>query len=124
FGAYNVLTVITRTTRFKAAITAAVVTPPDLFTDYLRGPGYWEHGQGQLGGTIWEHPERYFENSPIFRFDRIETPILIGHGEKDGDLQPTEAIFAALVRLGKPVEYRLYEGELHALRRPEHVIDF
>lgn len=124
FGAYNVLTVITRTTRFKAAITAAVVTHPDLFTDYLRGPGYWEHGQGQLGGTIWEHPERYFENSPIFRFDRIETPILIGHGEKDGDLQPTEAIFTALVRLGKPVEYRLYEGELHTIRRPEHVIDF
>jgi len=104
-------------------ITAAVVHP-DLFTDYLRSIGYYEQGQGNMGGTIWEQHDRYFRNSPLFLFDRITTPLLIGQGEHDGDLQPAQAIFAALERLGKPVEYRLYQAEGHALTRAPNVQDF
>jgi dipeptidyl aminopeptidase/acylaminoacyl peptidase len=77
-----------------------------------------------MGGSIWEFPERYFENSPLFRFDRIETPLLIGQGELDGDLVPSEAIFHALERLGKPAEYRLYQDESHVISIQANVRDF
>lgn len=124
YGAYCTLGLITQTTRFKAAVITAAVQHPDLFADYLRTIGYYEHGQGNMDGSIWEHRDRYLDNSPLLRFDRIETPLLIGQGELDGDLVPAEAIFAALQRLGKPVEYRLYEGEGHVITRKPNVLDF
>lgn len=124
YGAYCTLSLIAQTTRFKAAVITAAVQHPDLFADYLRSIGYYERGQGNMGGSIWEHRDRYLDNSPLFRFDRIETPLLIGQGGLDGDLVPAEAIFTALERLGKPVEYRLYEGESHVITQRPNVIDF
>ena len=104
-------------------ITAAVLHP-DLATDYLRSPGYYEQGQGNMGGSLWQQRDRYIANSPIYNFDRIQTPILIGQGERDGDLVPSDAIFAALKRLGKPVEYRVYKGEGHVITQRPNVRDF
>ncbi|HYN20546.1 MAG TPA: prolyl oligopeptidase family serine peptidase [Thermoanaerobaculia bacterium] len=124
YGAYCTLGLITQTTRFKAAVITAAVQHPDLFADYLRAIGFYERGQGNMDGSIWEHRARYLDNSPLFGFDRIETPLLIGQGERDGDLVPVEAIFTALQRLEKPVEYRLYEGEGHVITRKPNVLDF
>ena len=123
-GAHNVLCMITKTTRFRAAIITAAVTHPDLLTDYLDHPGYYEQGQGNMGGTIWEFPKRYHENSPLFEFDQIETPLLIGQGDKDGDLTASDAIFEALQRLDKWVEYRIYHGEGHVISGSQNVTDF
>jgi dipeptidyl aminopeptidase/acylaminoacyl peptidase len=125
YGAQNVLSILTRTSRFKAGVITGAVTHPDLFAAYLdASTEYYEAGQGRMGGTIWEFPDRYRENSPLFEFDRIETPLLIGQGDKDGDLVACEAIYRALERLEKPVEYRLYKGDGHVLTNATHVIDF
>ncbi len=124
YGSYSTMAIITQTTRFKAAVVTAAVIHPDLAADYLGSIGYYERGQGNMGGSIWEYRDRYLDNSPLFRFDQIETPLLIGQGQRDGNLVPAEAIFAALQRLGKPVEYRLYEGEGHVITRPANVMDF
>lgn len=126
YGSLNTLALLTRTKRFHAAVITAAVLHPDLFADYLRdrNTGYYESGQGDMGGTIWEYPERYRENSPIFDFEEIDTPLLIGQGELDGDLVPAEAIFSALERLGKHVEYRVYGGESHVITGAANVIDF
>lgn len=124
YGSYSTLVLITRTDRFRAAIVTAAVLHPDLFADYLRAVGYYERGQGNMGGTIWEHHDRYLRNSPLFHFPRIRTPLLIGQGDRDGNLVPAEAIFSALERLGKEVEYRLYAGEGHVITRPANVLDF
>lgn len=132
FGALNVLSLISQTTRFKAAVITASVLHPDLFSAYTdmapdgsaANAGYFEQGQGNMGGTPWQVPERYRENSPLFAFDRIETPLLIGQGEKDGTLLGANAVFVALQRLGKKVEYRLYEGEGHVITRKANVVDF
>ena len=125
YGSYSTLGIITQTTRFKAAVITAAVLHPDLFAHYLAGNvGYYEQGQGRMGGSIWEQRDRYFENSPLFRFDRMETPLLIGQGENDGDLTASDSIFNALERLDKPVEYRLYEGEGHVISRRANVLDF
>ena len=132
YGALNVLSIITSTPRFKAAVITAAVTHPDLVSAYLEmspdgsaaSAGYYEQGQGNMGGTPWQYPDRYRENSPIFAFDRVETPLLIGQGEKDGRLIGADAVFVALQRLGKKVEYRIYENEGHVIARKANVIDF
>ena len=49
-----------------------------------------------MGGSLWQYRDRYIANSPLFAFDKIQTPLLIGQGERDGDLVPSDAIFAAL----------------------------
>ena len=77
-----------------------------------------------MGGSIWEFPQRYLQNSPLLRFDQIETPLLIGQGALDGDLVPSEAIFSPLERLEKAVEYRIYEGEGHVIKQRSNVLDF
>ncbi len=125
YGAHNVLCILTQTPRFNAAVVTAAVTHPDLFAAYLSGStGYYETGQGNMGGTIWDYPERYHRNSPLFQFNQIQTPLLIGQGEKDGNLVASETIFRALERLEKPVEYRVYGGEGHVITTPANVVDF
>ncbi len=127
YGSYCTLALITQTDRFKAAIITAAVLHPDLFADYLASEGsigYYEKGQGNMHGTIWEQRDRYFRNSPLFLFDRVATPLLIGQGENDGRLIASDALFAALNRLGKNVEYRLYEGEGHVITQRPNVLDF
>jgi dipeptidyl aminopeptidase/acylaminoacyl peptidase len=132
YGSYCTLSIIAQTTRFKAAIITAAVLNPDLYADYLQmspegagaSTGYYEHGQGNMGGTPWQYPERYRENSPLFLFDQVETPLLIGQGEKDGRLIASDTTFVALQRLGKEVEYRIYEGEGHVITQTPNVLDF
>jgi len=132
YGSYCTLALIAQTKRFKAAIIMAAVLHPDLFAAYLEmnsdgsagATGYYEHGQGNMGGTPWEYRNRYFENSLLFLFDQIETPVLIGQGEKDGRLIASDSIFVALRRLGKEAEYRIYENEGHVITRQPNVLDF
>lgn len=132
YGSYCTLSIIAQTTRFKAAIITAAVLNPDLFADYLPmspegaggSTGYYEHGQGNMGGTPWQYPDRYRENSPLFLFDQVDTPLLIGQGEKDGRLIASDTTFVALQRLGREVEYRIYEGEGHVISQKPNVLDF
>jgi dipeptidyl aminopeptidase/acylaminoacyl peptidase len=132
YGAYSTLALITQTTRFKAAIISGV-QDMNLESEYLRmsntgvGNDRWaETGQGSMGGTPWQYPDRYRANSPIHAFEKITTPVLIVQGELDAVTPITGAnsTFAALRRLGKKVEYRIYEGDGHAFRRAANVIDF
>ena len=131
YGAHSVVSLIVQTSRFKAAVVTAAVTHPDLFAAYTEmgsdgsnEAGYYERGQGSMGGTPWQYPERYRDNSPLFSFDRIDTPLLIGQGEKDGRLISSDAVFVGLQRLGKKVEYRIYENEGHVIARKANVLDF
>jgi dipeptidyl aminopeptidase/acylaminoacyl peptidase len=132
FGAYSALLLISHTDRFKAALVSGSVIHPDLLAGYLEmdddgSPtwiGYFEQGQGGMGGSPWQYRARYLENSPIYDFDKIKTPLLMAQGAEDGRLLGGDATFIALRRLGKDVEYRIYEGEGHVLQRKENVRDF
>jgi dipeptidyl aminopeptidase/acylaminoacyl peptidase len=122
YGGYSVLALIVQTARFKAAIEMdgyanLVGHYGEMAPDGTAfGTSIEEHGQGLMGGPPWEYPIRYLENSPVFHFDRIETPLLIVHGGRDDDIRPFlgEEIFVGLRRLGKSVEFAKYEGEGHS----------
>src|SRR5262249_22982507 len=95
----------------------------NLFSEYsemdntgaVYGIAQAEYGQQMMGGTPWQIPQKYFENSPFFRFDRVQTAVLIAHGADDTAVLPFlgDEIFVGLRRLGKEVEYAKYAHEGH-----------
>jgi dipeptidyl aminopeptidase/acylaminoacyl peptidase len=121
-GGYSTLALIVQTTRFKSAIEADGTG--DLVAEYGEldqsgaafGTSNLEQGQDGLGGTPWEVRERYIENSPLYYLDRVETPLLIVHGDEDRTVAPFlgDELFVGLRRLGKKVELAKYGGEGHS----------
>jgi dipeptidyl aminopeptidase/acylaminoacyl peptidase len=134
YGGYSVYSLVTYTNRFKAAIAMAGLT--DLVSLYgefdrtARGyPGIehqksvnWglaEQGQVSMGVPPWDDQWRYWRNSPINYVDRVETPLLMIHGEQDirGPMTQAEQFFFGLYRQGKRARLLRYWGEDHGLRQ-------
>ncbi|MER3466763.1 MAG: acylaminoacyl-peptidase, partial [Armatimonadota bacterium] len=86
----------------------------------------YEKTQSRIGGTIWEMPLRFIENSPIFWLDKVETPLLILHNDQDGAVPWYQGIelFTALRRLGKPAWMFNYNGEDHGLNKRVNRVDW
>lgn len=124
WGGYQVSYLVTRTNMFKAAGAGAPVS--NMFSAYggIRwGTGnsrqyQYERGQSRIGATIWEAPQLYVENSPVFHADKVNTPLLIMHNDQDDAVPWYQGIeyFMALRRLQKPVWMLQYNGEKHNLR--------
>jgi dipeptidyl aminopeptidase/acylaminoacyl peptidase len=78
----------------------------------------YEHTQSRIGGTLWEKPMHYIENSPLFRAPDIQTPLLMMANDNDGAVPWYQGIelFTALRRLDKPVWMLSYNGEPHNLK--------
>lgn len=132
FGGYSVYSLVTQTSRFKAAIALAGLT--DLTADYTqfdptaRGYPGIEHEKsdnwaiteaGQVGIAVppYEDYWRYWRNSPLAYVDRVETPLLLIHGEYDmrGPMTQAESFFFSLYRQGKTARLLRYWGENHGL---------
>lgn len=132
WGGYQVAYLATRTNLFAAIESGAPVV--NMFSAYggirwgsgLNRSFQYEHGQSRIGGTIWDSPLQYMENSPLFTMDKVETPILIMHNDNDGHVPWYQGIeyFVALKRLQKPVWLLNYTGEVHWPLRLANRIDF
>ena len=77
----------------------------------------YEHSQSRIGATLWQRPDLYLKNSPLFRADKVTTPLCIVHNDADGSVPWYQGIeyFPALRRLGKKVWMLEYNGEDHNL---------
>ena len=77
----------------------------------------YEKTQSRIGATIWEKPELYKENSPLFYVPAINTPLVIMHNDNDGAVPWYQGIemFTAMRRLDKPVWLLNYNDEEHNL---------
>ncbi len=42
-----------------------------------------KNGQLRIGSTLWENPDLVYQNSPIFKADKVVTPLLIMHNKGD-----------------------------------------
>ncbi|WP_425639547.1 prolyl oligopeptidase family serine peptidase [Algoriphagus yeomjeoni] len=123
WGGYQVAYLITQTDMFKAAGAGApVVNMTSAYGGIRWGTGMsrmfqYEQTQSRIGGTLWEKPVYYLENSPLFFMDRVKTPVLIMHNDEDGSVPWYQGIemFMALKRLHQPAWLLQYNGEDHNL---------
>jgi dipeptidyl aminopeptidase/acylaminoacyl peptidase len=116
--------VITRTTRFKAAITGASAT---LYAANYGHDMYQRWWEGELG-LPWEPASRplWERLSPFYRLDRVVTPTLILCGEDDWNVPAlnSEQLYLALRRLGKAETLLVvYPGQAHTLSVPSYEKD-
>lgn len=128
WGGYETAYLITRTNMFKCAVAGAAVSNMTSAYGGVRwGSGVlrqfqYEKTQSRIGGTLWEKPLQFIENSPLFWADRVNTPVLLMNNDKDGAVPWYQGIefYAALRRLSKPVWMLNYNGQDHGLsRRPD-----
>ena len=43
----------------------------------------YEVSQSRIGGSIWQYPTRFIENSPLFWLDKVKTPLFIMANDAD-----------------------------------------
>lgn len=132
WSGYQTAFVVTQTDIFKAAIAGAPVSNMTSAYSGIRwGSGLarqfqYEMSQSRIGGSLWEFPERYIENSPVFFADRIDTPLLILFGDEDGAVPWYQGIelYLALRRLEKPAWFLQYRGEPHHPQKYPNKLDW
>lgn len=123
WGGYQVAHLITRTDMYAAAWSGApVVNMTSAYGGIRWQTGMnrqfqYEHTQSRIGATLWEKPELYIENSPLFHLPNVNTPVVIMHNDEDGAVPWYQGIemFTALRRLEKPVWMLNYNGDAHNL---------
>jgi dienelactone hydrolase len=131
WGGYQTAQLVTMTTRYKAAMAGAPVA--NMFSAYggirwgsgLNRQFQYERTQSRIGYTIWERPDLYIENSPLFHLPNVQTPLMIMHNDGDGAVPWYQGIelFTGLKRLGKPSWLLNYNDDDHNLMRNANRID-
>lgn len=122
YGGYLTNWLLATTDRFRAGVSIAGIF--DLGQDFSTSEyGSWE--EHYLGGTPWEKADLYRERSPITHAAGITAPLLILHGLEDENTLVTngKALYRALARLGRTVEFVVYPREGHGLAEPAHRVD-
>jgi dipeptidyl aminopeptidase/acylaminoacyl peptidase len=132
WGGYQIAYMVTQTNRFKAAAPGALVSNMTSAYSGIRwGTGLprqfqYERTQSRIGGNLWEYPMRFLDNSPVFRADRVETPLLMIHNDADDAVPWYQGIeyYLALRRLGKEAYLFSYNGEKHGLQKRPNQKDY
>ncbi len=113
--------VITKTDRFKAAITGA---SEFLYVSNYGHDHYQLQWEKELG-LPWENREAWERISPFNDVDKINTPTLVMGGEKDWNvpINNGEQLYQALKRMGKETQLVVYPGQGHGLAVPAYQVD-
>ncbi len=125
WGGYQTAYLVTRTNMFACAGSGAPVANMTSAFGGIRWESgdsrqaQYEVGQSRIGHNLWEAPELYIFNSPVFHADKVNTPLLIMHNDGDGAVPWYQGIelFMALRRLQKPVWMLQYNGEAHNIKQ-------
>ena len=123
WGGYQIAYLVTKTNIFKAAWAGAPVSNMTSAYGGIRwGTGLnrqfqYEKSQSRIGATLWQRPDLYLKNSPLFAADKVTTPLVMMHNDADGAVPWYQGIefFTALRRLNKKVWLLQYNGEDHNL---------
>jgi dipeptidyl aminopeptidase/acylaminoacyl peptidase len=121
WGGYQTLYIITQSQMFAAAMAGAPVV--NMFSAYggIRwGTGIarafqYEKSQSRIGKSIWEAPNQYMENSPLFWLPRVTTPLFTMSNDADDAVPWYQGIelFVAMRRLGKEMYFIDYNNDVH-----------
>jgi dipeptidyl aminopeptidase/acylaminoacyl peptidase len=132
WGGYQTAYMITQTRRFRAAEAGAPVgNMTSAYSGIRWGSGLprqfqYEQSQSRIARPLYEAPQKFIENSPIFHIEGVKTPLLILHDDNDDAVPWYQGIelFLALRRNGKEAYLFNYNGEFHGLRRRHDQKDY
>lgn len=132
WGAYQGAFIITQTDMFAASCVGAPVgNMTSAYSGIRIGTGLarqfqYEKYQSRIGGNLWDSLDNYLNNSPVILADKINTPLLILHGDIDEAVPWEQGIelFLALRRLQKPSWFLQYKGEPHHPRKYPNKMDW
>jgi dipeptidyl aminopeptidase/acylaminoacyl peptidase len=126
FGGGETLYIITHSNLFSAACAAAPTVSNEvsayLGIHYPKGKAggeyrlsYAELGHDHIGTTLWDRPDLFIKASPVFKADKVATPLLIMHNEEDQACEWSQSLemYMALRRLEKEVWMLQYDGGDH-----------
>jgi dipeptidyl aminopeptidase/acylaminoacyl peptidase len=122
FGGYYTNYAITQSTRFAAAVASS--GPTNIISEYgglwgggVSKKGFVENQQFRMNVSLWERPDLYIKNSPIFYADRVTTPLLMMANKRDANVSFAQGVefFTALRRLGKRVWMLQYDEGDHGV---------
>jgi len=123
YAGYMTAWLVTRTTRFKAALASAPVTNW-ISQHYQSNIPQW--GARFLPDTARFPGGGYVERSPAFFADRVTTPVWLSAGGHDRCCPPTQCIefHEALRQHGVPTELVIYPEEAHNVPMGEHLVGY
>jgi len=113
--------VITKTDRFKGAVTGASLA---LYVANY-GHDHYQKWYEKEFGLPWENRELWERLSPYNSVEKIVTPTLIMGGAVDWNVPiiNSEQLYLALKRLGRTTQLVVYPNEHHGLRKPSNQKD-
>jgi len=123
WGGYQIAYLITKTNLYAAAWAGApVVNMTSAYSGIRWGPGIsrqfqYEKSQTRLGASLWERPDLYIKNSPLFSLPNINTPLVIMSNDADDAVPWYQGIemYSDMKRLNKKVWLLVYNNEAHNL---------
>ena len=131
WGGYQTAFLVTQAD-FAAAVAGAPLTNMiSMYSSIYFNSGsanqpIFESSQGRFKGGYWDNLEAYQRNSPVYYAERVKTPLIILHNDKDGAVDWNQGIeyYNTLRRLKKPVIMLQYVGENHGLQKPANQKDY
>ncbi len=131
WGGYQTAFLITQAD-FAAAVAGAPLTnmismySSIYFNSGSANMAIFESSQGRFKGGYWDNLEAYQRNSPVYYAERVKTPLIILHNDKDGAVDWNQGIeyYNTLRRLKKSVVMLQYVGENHGLQKPANQKDY
>lgn len=123
WGGFLTNHVITKTDRYKAAISGASETL--VVANY--GHDEWQRLWAEEPGLPWLEGNRelWDKVSPFYSLDKVTTPTLVVGGENDWNMPilNSEQLYLVLRRRGVPTQLVVYPGQGHSLSVPSYERD-
>jgi dipeptidyl aminopeptidase/acylaminoacyl peptidase len=122
YGGYMTMWGVTHSQRFKAAVAGAGIAN---WISYYGQNGIDQWMIPFFGASAYDDPAIYRAASPIESIKAAKTPTFIYVGERDVECPPAQSVefWHGLKAMGTPVSLVIYDGEGHALRKPENQND-
>jgi dipeptidyl aminopeptidase/acylaminoacyl peptidase len=122
YGGYMTDWAVTQTDRFKAGVSFFGIFSLIGDMSNSKMPTF---EKDYIGGWYWEDMEKYLKSSPFCYAAKINTPVLILHGDDDNNtfLSNSQEMYTTMKKMGKTVEFVHYPREGHGFDEPNHRLD-
>jgi len=122
YGGFETNLLLTKTTKFAAAISMAGIynvigSATDLQSNGSAGQDLYNKTSMGFVNNYYDDMETYIENSPNLNVKKVNTPLLLIHNDHDGGVSfiHSRSFFLELRRMNKPVWWLNYKNEDHGV---------